>query len=237
MSAGNEPNTPPPLPPTGVNLEDDYCPMRKRIGIVTTVEALLKHPRQVIFQLHQEHPAWLIACLCAIAIICSLAYGFVVGSFSGGQQLWIASAKVPAALLISALFCLPSLYIFTCLNGIEVRLAEVCGLLFGAVALCCVLLVGFAPIAWLFSESTHSEAFIGALHLLFWGIGICFGLRLLFDGLTYLNANEAGHLNVWAFLFILVCLQMTTTLRPIVGTADTFLPTEKKFFLVHWWNC
>jgi hypothetical protein len=26
-------------------------------------------------------------------------------------------------------------------------------------------------------------------------------------------------------------------LRPIVGKADTFLPTEKKFFLVHWADC
>jgi hypothetical protein len=35
-------------------------------------------------------------------------------------------------------------------------------------------------------------------------------------------------------IFLLVMLQMTTTLRPIVGTAETFLPTEKKFFLNHW---
>jgi hypothetical protein len=30
---------------------------------------------------------------------------------------------------------------------------------------------------------------------------------------------------------------MTTALRPIVGTADTFLPTQKKFFLSHWGDC
>jgi hypothetical protein len=27
---------------------------------------------------------------------------------------------------------------------------------------------------------------------------------------------------------------MTTTLRPIVGRSDRFLPGEKKFFLTHW---
>ncbi len=27
---------------------------------------------------------------------------------------------------------------------------------------------------------------------------------------------------------------MTTALRPIVGKADTFLPTKKLFFLSHW---
>lgn len=29
-------------------------------------------------------------------------------------------------------------------------------------------------------------------------------------------------------------LLLTTTLRPIIGTAGTLLPTEKKFFLQHW---
>jgi hypothetical protein len=32
----------------------------------------------------------------------------------------------------------------------------------------------------------------------------------------------------------MVCLQMTTSLRPLVGKADTFLPKQKKFFLTHW---
>ena len=37
-------------------------------------------------------------------------------------------------------------------------------------------------------------------------------------------------------IFILVALQMTTALRPIIGTSDKFLPasTDKKFFIGHW---
>ena len=35
-------------------------------------------------------------------------------------------------------------------------------------------------------------------------------------------------------LFVLVLLQMTAALRPILGTADAFLPTKKKFFVSHW---
>jgi hypothetical protein len=30
---------------------------------------------------------------------------------------------------------------------------------------------------------------------------------------------------------------MTTALRPIIGTADTFLPTQKQFFVSHWGDC
>jgi len=28
-----------------------------------------------------------------------------------------------------------------------------------------------------------------------------------------------------------------TALRPIIGTTDTFLPAEKKFFVSHWVEC
>ena len=40
-------------------------------------------------------------------------------------------------------------------------------------------------------------------------------------------------------IFVLVCLQLTTALRPIIGTADTVFPgrEEKKFFLKHWLDC
>ena len=55
----------------------------------------------------------------------------------------------------------------------------------------------------------------------------------------FANANARSHagLNVWIVIFLLVALQMTTALRPILGTSKTFLPMEKKFFLAHWGDC
>jgi hypothetical protein len=44
----------------------------------------------------------------------------------------------------------------------------------------------------------------------------------------------AVHLRIWCFMFLLVTLQMSCALRPLIGTADTFFPGEKKFFLQHW---
>ena len=35
-------------------------------------------------------------------------------------------------------------------------------------------------------------------------------------------------------IFVLVLLQITEALRPILGTSDDLLPKEKKFFLSHW---
>ena len=97
-----------------------------------------------------------------VSIVCSLIYGVVVGTFSGGQQLWIAPAKIAMGLMISALICLPSLYIFTCLSGSQARLVEVCGLLAGLLMLMTILLIGFAPAAWIFSQSTESIGWMWA---------------------------------------------------------------------------
>jgi hypothetical protein len=175
--------------------------------------------------------------LLLVVIVCSLIYGVVVGTFSGGQQLWIAPVKIAMGLMISALICLPSLYIFTCLSGSQARLVEVCGLLAGLLMLMTILLIGFAPVAWIFSQSTESLAWMGTLHLIFWFIATVFGLRFLETGFSHSNAKSHAGFHTWVIIFLLVAVQMTTALRPILGKSDNFLPAEKKFFLAHWGDC
>ena len=75
---------------------------------------------------------------------------------------------------------------------------------------------------------------MAALHIGLWAIGIMFGLRLLEAMGHLLGRSARTHLKLWSVIFIVVCLQMMTTLRPIVGTSDHLLPSEKKFFLAHW---
>ena len=77
---------------------------------------------------------------------------------------------------------------------------------------------------------------MGALHLILWVIAIGFGLRLIGAMGRLLAGATGGQMKLWNLIFILVCLQMTTTLRPIIGTSDRFLPGEKKFFLTHWFE-
>jgi hypothetical protein len=208
-------------------------------GVVGAVEAILRQPRRVIYQLKQPNPGGLIASLLVIAIACSLVYGIVVGTFSGGEQLWAAPVKIAAGLLVSALICLPSLYIFSCLGGSQARLVEVFGLVAGLLALMTILLIGFAPVAWVFSQSTKSLAGMGALHLIFWLVATIFGVRFVLAGFSHLNAKSDGGLKVWVVIFLLVALQMTTALRPIIGKGHTFLPPagEKMFFVNHWMDC
>ena len=230
---------PPPLPSKKTRLFGNnfvFESMPDPENPISLLENLLKFPGRVVYELHQTRAAILTAWLLIFGIVGVAIYGIVVGTQSGGAQLWIAPAKLGLGTLLSVLICLPSLYIFACLGGIDAQLRTVCGALLAAVCLTSILLIGFAPVAWIFSQSTDSIVFMGTLHLLFWIIGIRFGIRLIDAMRRFLGASSKGHLKIWSVIFILVCFQMTTTLRPIIAPSKTFLPTEKKFFLANWFE-
>jgi hypothetical protein len=103
------------------------------------------------------------------------------------------------------------------------------------IALSGLLLVGFAPVVWLFSVSSTSITFLGFLLLSLWIVCAGFGLVLVFRAGRALGMTNTGHLTIWCGVFLLVTLQMTTTLRPIIGTSDHLVNfQEKKFFLAYW---
>ena len=234
------PQLPPKLPrtaPTPPPLGDDPAERVAITGVVSAVESILRQPRRVMFQLREPGAGKVITALVLIAVVCSLIYGVIVGSFSGGDQWWAAPVKTCAGLLIAAVICLPSLYIFASLSGSQARLLEIAGLVAGLLALMTVLLIGFAPVAWLFSQSTDSIVWMGFLHLVFCFIATAFGLRFMKAGFAQSQAKTNAGFNTWVLIFLLVLLQMTAALRPLLGTSPNFLPVEKKFFLSHWFAC
>ena len=230
-------STPPPIPRGPRQLGDDPAEHIPITNIIGAIDAILRHPRRVMFQLRGAGAGKLIGMMVMVSVLCSLIYGVVVGTFSMSDQLWAAPAKITMGMMISALICLPSLYIFTCLSGSQARLVEICGLLGGLLMLMTVLLIGFAPAAWIFSESSESIQWMGALHLIFWFVATFFGLRFLEAGFAQSQARSHAGFNTWVIIFLLVSVQMTTALRPIIGKADAFLPTQKQFFLSHWVEC
>lgn len=205
--------------------------------MLSVIEALLRRPSDLWRHLGQPAAGPVIGLMLLVAAACLALYGLVVGTFAGGTQLWAAPLKMVVGLLVSSVICLPSLYIFACLGGAKVRLMEVIGLLASLAALMALLLVGFAPIAWIFGQSTESLVWMGFLHLAFWVIATAFAFRLFFAGFRVLGEGGGLGLKAWMLLFILVVLQMTTALRPLLGTSENFLPTEKRFFLSHWARC
>jgi hypothetical protein len=229
LNAGLTAASSPPPPPA------DPAQQAPIDGLIATVEALLRQPQRVVSGLQQGASGPLIGRMLFIGCFCSLVYGFVMGTFSGHEQLWAAPVKVAGGLFTAAFICLPSLYIFSCLGGARASLQEVSGLIAGLAAILTLLLIGFAPVAWIFSQSTESIPAMGALHLLFCTVATWFGLRFLRVGFVRLGGSPAG-LRTWTVVFLLVLLQMTAALRPLVGRDDSFLPGQKtkKFFVTHW---
>lgn len=202
-------------------------------GILEAAEAVLRQPRRILFQIGEGGGVTLL--LYGLSILGLIAYGLVVGSFSGGEQWWAAPTKIAGGLVISSLICLPSLYVFSCLAGSHASIRQIIGLVGGLLAVMTLLLIGFAPVAWVFSQSTESVTTMGILHLLFWGIAMYFATAFFQTGFRELVAAKDGSvLKVWLMVFVVVVLQMSTALRPIIGTSDSYLPTDKRFFLGHW---
>ena len=251
--------TPPPIPPqpdaTGLPpkaywqsqkaaLEEEqrissafgehYAPLERPLSALRVVDALLKQPARIAYELTEGQAAKTAAVLAAIAAICTSGYGFIMGSFAGGLQFWAVPLKVVIGLFLSALICLPSLYIFVCLSGSRRSLAQLGGLLLAALALGGILLAGFGPVTWVFSQSTNSIGFMGAMHLAFWYIALFFGLRLFETAIVFLDKQARPTLKLWSVIFILVVMQMCTALRPLIGPYQPLRTHEKKFFLAHW---
>ena len=219
--------------------DPDYVPMEDT-GFSHILNHLLKKPLSVIYEIthvskiSQKSP---LSALLIITLVSLTIFGIVLGMFSSGTQLWAAPVKVIGGVFFSGLICLPSLYIFGALGGMDAKVQHIVGLMLTFLAITSLLLVGFAPVVWLFSTSSNSLVFFGFLSLSIWILCLIFGLRVVTRASKSMGGGKGGHLRIWAVIFMLVTLQMTTTLRPFIGKSDTFLNLEeKRFFLVHWFN-
>src|SRR5881628_3729596 len=83
---------PPPIPsqtpngnlPLGEGVEE-RVPVS---DFISAFESILRQPRRIFYQLRQPGQGPLTARLLIIALVCSLVYGLVVGTFSRGDQLY-----------------------------------------------------------------------------------------------------------------------------------------------------
>ncbi len=229
--------TPPPLPtPPGATAPDagSWGPMTGPPTLGNTLDHLLKRPAALVHTLHNEPSGRLLKWLGLSSLVGLSLFGLVLGFFSGGMQFWAAPLKMVIGVSASALLTWPSLCVFCYLNGLDLPLRTISGILVAAIALLSLLLLALGPVAWIFSTSTDSVPFMGFLVLAFWLVGLYFGLALIFQTAHLLGMKRRHHLVAWSVIFLLVTLQMSTTLRPLLGKSDHFCTGEKKFFLNHW---
>lgn len=225
------PNTEPTSFPPPVPLPE--TPLEGKLDIRILFEALLRRPRDLVSRLAEPgHGAT--GKFLLLAVVAVLLFGLVLGCFAKHEQLWAAPLKIVCGLLFSGLICFPSLYIFSTLAGARVSVSQLAACLAGAMALAGLLLLGFAPAVWIFAESTDSLGFMGALALIAWLVAAIFALGFLGSAVVVAGGRKQGPMVIWSLIFLLVTLQMTTSLRPILGRTPDLLTQEKKFFIQHW---
>lgn len=204
-------------------------------GLGGILAALIQTPADLLAEAHRpgRAPA---RRLIGLALASMVVVGLVVASFSGGLQ-WIAvPVKLCLGLALCALLCLPSLYVFSSVAGARQSLRETVLALVMGIAVIGVLLVALAPVTWLFGQSTSSAGVMGFLHLLALLVSAIVGIRLISRVMQALNGRVIPGVRTWGLMFVVVMLQMTTTLRPLVGPFEGVWASERKFFLEHWFE-
>jgi hypothetical protein len=214
-------------------LRGEDAPLEHR-GPFALIEALLKRPLNVMHEVRETYSMSMK--LGALVLVSMALVGVIVATSAGGAQLFIVPLKVSVGMFACALICLPSLYIFTALSGSEASLKETFGALMLGVAITGVLMVAFAPVSWVFTQATDSTQFLGGLHLTFLFISAMLGMRVTRRALAARTGHSVPANMIWTIMFVLVVVQMTTTLRPLVGPWDGTLFAPRQFFLVHWFT-
>jgi len=231
MNPTDTPN-PQPLPPRFAAPHAEE-PLPEKADLKTLLESVLRRPQALTKYLATNHrgPTGIFL---LTTVLSFLLFGVVLGCFARHEQLWAAPLKITLGLLFSGIICFPSLFIFATLAGARTSVPQLAACLAGALSLAGLLLLGFAPAVWIFVESTDSFGFIGVLAIGAWLVAVSFSLKFLGAAIFATGGTQKGPLAIWSSVFLLVTLQMTTSLRPILGRSDQFLSQEKKFFLVHW---
>ncbi|MGE0787989.1 MAG: hypothetical protein AB7S26_20105 [Sandaracinaceae bacterium] len=194
----------------------------------TTIESplsplalLLRRPREVVRRcLEEEGLRPLALGSLAALLVGSTAFGAVVGSFRGGEQIAYAALKVPAALLSALVLCIPAFFALTATLGRPLPMRTVVALTLAASGRAALVLLAFAPILWLaldFGLGYHAAALASTV---VYGLA---GLAAL--GVLLRGAGSTKHAILTAGAFVLVFLaaggQTGWILRPYLVRPQT----------------
>jgi len=223
-----------PVPPLEPSPPEELGPMN---GLFDWITALLRQPTSVADNLLNDKGPTGTNVFMWVFLICHAAYGLIMGLFSGDAQLYLVPLKMVLGTTVCALICFPSLFIFSCLSGAKVAPGKVFSILVGGLAVCSLLLMGFLPVSFIFTFSAESVPFMGLVHLGVWLVSIAFACRYIRKSLLLGVPQGNNFFYIWNIVMILTLLQMSTTLRPMLGPQEENQPVvsaKKKFFMVHW---
>lgn len=182
-----------------------------------------------------------LASLAIVTVILAVPYGAILGMSASALQALLSAIKLPIIILGSALLCLPTFYVFNAVFGSRITFWQSATAVLFIATGAAVILIAFAPIAWLFTVSTTEDGwrFLVVLHLIFTITAACFGIRFLRVGQRYLSERlqqgtmfHRGLMSWWCALLLVVSFQMAYTMRPIM-TDGPFLTGERGSFVTY----
>ncbi|OLC03414.1 MAG: hypothetical protein AUH45_05870 [Gemmatimonadetes bacterium 13_1_40CM_69_22] len=162
----------------------------------------------------------------AVVTIVALSgfFGLVAGAYSGPAQAVSAAVKLPFLFFATFAVCFPAFFVVQVLVGSRLRLLQVAVLVFGALALACVLLAAFVPITAFFLITGANYYFQHLLNIAIAGIAGLFGMYALHEGLSLVCEKREVYprkaltiMRAWAVLFAFVGIQLAWSLRPFLG--------------------
>jgi hypothetical protein len=206
-----------------------------RPATANVVTALLKDPQRVAESISEHRDLTRSALLLlACAVVCLAVFGVAVGMFGGLTVAAMDVVKVPLSAVCSLLLCFPSLYVFACVAGSPLSVSQTFALGCSCLAMVGLILVGLAPVAWLFAVSTESLPFVVLLTVFTWFIAVVFAARYVGKLRSNPLFQRQAGIKLWFVIFTLVMLQMVTCMRPMLAKPDNgWWTAEKKFFLAH----
>jgi hypothetical protein len=157
-------------------------------------------------------------------VLLSGFFGLVAGAYSGPSQAVSAGIKLPFLFVATFAVCFPALFVVQVLVGSQLRLLQVVVLVFGALALTCVLLAAFVPITAFFLITGANYYFQHLLNIAIAGVAGLFGMYALHEGLRVVCEKRGVYprkaltiMRAWALLFAFVGIQLAWNLRPFLG--------------------
>ena len=197
--------------------------------------SLLRSPQRLIEAIARDEgltPASVILLLWGLVF--HALYGLAMSLFGGWEVAIMGAAKAPLIAVCSILLCMPSLYVFASVGGLPISVSQAFALASCVVAMVGLLLLGLTPVAWLFSVSTNSLGFTVLLNAVTWFVAVGFAFRFSGQLRTSGRFPSTAGLKWWLVVYVLVSLQMATTMRPLLTKPDDGWWTAKKqFFLAH----
>jgi hypothetical protein len=199
------------------------------------VTALLKSPETVAEAIATGRNAIRAGLtLLGAAIVFHAIFGLAMGLFGGWPVALMDAVKAPLTAVGALALCYPALYVFACVGGAPLTFQRAFVLGAACLAMMGLILVGLAPVAWLFSVSTASVPFVTFLVTCLWIVAVSFAARFITRLKEHALFKKAGGIKIWLFILILVTLQMTTCLRPMLAAPkDGWWTGGKLFFLSH----